>query len=132
MEGKHLPIVPSWETPVKNGRKPVKDVIKIHKPYQFSDEQYTSIALIDPNITIDFVERGKVVRKVRPVIKDYIVGRVRCGNDACITNLIKESVKPRQAIQRNGEGYSLRCDYCDHTDTLEEVYDKNRFIYIKN
>ncbi len=138
-EHQHLPLVIADYMPVQEGRKPVKDMIKLHLPYQFSDQQYQAMALIAPGISVSFIENGKVVRKVRPSLGSSVAGRITCGNNACVTNVRKEHVSPRHHVERrqlSGSApeeppFDLRCHYCETSDTVERVYTENRFVYIQ-
>lgn len=124
-----LPKVISDFMPVKGGRW-LKDMIKLHAHYQFSSEQYEACALLAPNITISFVQGGKVICKVRPILGNIIVDRITCGNAACVTNVKKEQVVPKHYLESVEEEKVLRCCYCEQGDTISQVYESNRFKYI--
>lgn len=104
-----------------------KDMLKVHGKYNLSHKQLQAIALIAPEIAIAVVESGKVVEKYRPVIGDYVVNLVQCGNSACVTNVKKEHVIPRHNME---DGGILRCNYCEVADTVGKIYEDKRFIYI--
>ena len=126
-EHERPPLVSAYNIPVVGGKKPGKDMTKIHSTYNFSTQQLEAISLIAPDATISVVENGIVTRKFRPVIGNYIEGRVRCGNKACVTNVEKENVKPKHTIDA---ARVLTCLYCEETDTVDQVYAETRFIYI--
>jgi len=127
-EKEQVPKVISDFMPV---RDTFKDMIKIHQEYTLSREQYEALALLAPEVTISFVKEGRVVRKVRPILGNWIEGRVRCGNPECITNVPKEHVVPKHKIEMvNGERV-LECNYCEQTDTIPRIYEENRFMYVQ-
>jgi aspartate carbamoyltransferase/aspartate carbamoyltransferase regulatory subunit len=119
--------VPSFNTPVLNGRNPLKDILKLHFPYELSSEQLKALALLAPDATINMVKNGKISRKFRPVIGNYIKDRIICGNDNCVTNLETENVIPYHIIEGQGK---VRCNYCEQPDTIQKIFDQKRFIYI--
>ncbi|MFH1276057.1 MAG: aspartate carbamoyltransferase regulatory subunit [Candidatus Woesearchaeota archaeon] len=126
-ENEKLPKVISDFMPV---RENFKDMVKIHQEYQLSAEQYETLALVTPNVTISFVKDGKVLRKVRPILGNWIENRVKCRNPDCVTNITKEHVVPKHRVETiNGERV-LECNYCELTDTIPKIYEDNRFIYM--
>ncbi len=129
-EHSHLPIVGAAYMPVEKGREAQKDMIKIHAPYEFSPAQWEAMALIAPDITVSYVQGGKVVRKVRPVLGDYIEERVKCGNDACVTNMPYEHAPSAHHIEQRGKEKILTCHFCERTDTIAKIYEEQRFNYI--
>ena len=130
-ESQKLPQVISDYMPVRDGRKSVKDMIKLHAPYVFSEEQYQAMALLAPEISVSFIAEGNVVRKVRPHLGSSVTGRITCGNTVCVTNVRKEHVTPKHHIERQNEDFILRCHYCETSDTVEKAYQENRFIYLR-
>lgn len=127
LEKEKFPKVISDYLPSKSG---YKDMIKIHSAYELSEKQYRAIALIAPNATISYVKNEKVIRKVRPVIGNWLIDRVRCGNGSCVSNVVKEHVKPKHRVEQFGSELILECNYCEQTDRIPKIYDENRFIYL--
>ncbi|MDO8656126.1 MAG: aspartate carbamoyltransferase regulatory subunit, partial [Nanoarchaeota archaeon] len=130
-EHQRLPQVISDYMPVRDGRKAVKDMIKLHSAYVFSDEQYQAMALIAPEISVSFITEGRIIRKVRPHLGSEITGRIICGNTACVTNVQREHVTCKHHVEPQKEGFALRCHYCETSDTVEKAYQENRFVYVK-
>jgi aspartate carbamoyltransferase regulatory subunit len=111
-------------------REHFKDMIKIHQEYSISTKQYEVLALISPEVTVSFVKDGEVTKKLRPILGNWIEGRVKCGNFACVTNIEKEHINPKhQVIEINGEKI-LECNYCEQTDTIDKINKEHRFIYV--
>ncbi|HIJ10731.1 TPA: hypothetical protein HA278_01610 [Candidatus Woesearchaeota archaeon] len=108
-----------------------KDMIKIRCTYEPTERQYEAMALVAPGVTVNFIEGGKVVRKVQPVSGNYVEGLVECGNKSCVSNLPYESAPSRHHLIQNGsEGYDLECRDCEVVDTTQKARHKNRFIYL--
>ncbi len=105
--------------------------MKIHAPYRVTDAQYAAIALLAPNATVNYVENGKVVQKVRPVLGNHIEDRVECGNDACVTNDPREPITNRHYVNGKRDSVMLQCGYCETVEPLAKVHQDERFIYIK-
>ncbi len=129
LEHEAVPKVISDHMPTHDGERH-KDMIKIHGHYDLSEKQYEAMALIAPGISISFVEGGKVARKVRPILGSGIEGLVRCGNDACATNVKKEHITPKHDVLDVNETRVLNCHYCEVEETIPEVYKANRFLYM--
>jgi aspartate carbamoyltransferase catalytic subunit len=126
-EKEKLPKVISDFMPVRDN---FKDMIKIHQEYFLSEKQYETLALISPQATISFVKNGAVLKKVRPILGNWVQGRVRCGNPNCATNIKKEHIIPKHQVYNINEERILECNYCEVTDTISKVYQENRFIYV--
>lgn len=130
LEKESVPMSISDHLPTRRGSERRKDMVKIHGNYKLTNKQYEAMALLAPEISVSIVQNGKVTRKLRPVLGSMIEGLVRCGNDACATNVKKEHITPKQnVIYVNGK-MVLSCHYCELEETIAEVYQKNRFLYI--
>lgn len=108
----------------------LKDLVKIHESYELTPEQHDAIALIAPNATINIIDGSSIIRKYQLKLGGSIDGRVVCVNEGCITNVKKEEISPKHYIEEIGDKIKLRCQYCEVSDTVERVYDDNRFVYI--
>ncbi len=131
-EKSHLPIVAAYHIDTQSGRKPNKDMIKIHEPYHFSQEQLEVLALLAPNVTISEIASRNVTRKYRPVKGSFIHNRISCSNQSCITNIKHENVQTLHHIVELDSGeIELHCHYCERTDTIPIIYKEERFKYIQ-
>jgi aspartate carbamoyltransferase regulatory subunit len=86
-----------------------KDMVKI-QDFRLDKETATYLSMLAPSITINIIENGEIVKKVKPEIPDEVKGIVPCINSRCITNT---------------EGYTsefyvtsknpvlLKCKYCE-------------------
>ena len=102
---------------VPSKREERKDVVKI-EDRELVPEEVDKIALIAPRATINIIRRTKVVAKHRVELPKAVVGFVRCGNSACITNALREPLETRFTVQP-GRPPRLRCAYCERD--LEDV-----------
>jgi aspartate carbamoyltransferase regulatory subunit len=91
-----------------------KDIVKLYH-YMVSREEAGILALIFPSITINYIRDWRV-EKERPGIPERIVGRIRCPETSCVTNLAREPASPKfTVLQKYGV---IQCMYCD---TLLEI-----------
>ena len=114
--------------PKRKGGDPVKDMIKIHANYRLSDKQIEAIALLAPNATISIIENSKVKEKYRGKIGCFVEERINCGNQKCVTNVDYEDVT---SVHRSlGDGL-YQCGYCEKFETLESIFNREGFNYIR-
>lgn len=86
-----------------------KDIVKIYH-YYISQNECNILSLTFPTSTINYIKDWKV-EKVKPQIPDKIVGRIRCPEVSCITNIKREPVMPKFTVLKS---YGvIQCDYCD-------------------
>jgi aspartate carbamoyltransferase regulatory subunit len=91
-----------------------KDIVKLYH-YMVAKDEAGILALIFPTITINYIRDWKV-EKEKPGIPERIVGRIKCPETSCITNLKREPAVPRFEVrQKHGV---IQCRYCD---TLLEI-----------
>ena len=90
-----------------------KDIIKIEN---IIDIDYTVLGLIDPNITIDVIE--KEVRKEKKKLErpEKVLNVIKCKNPRCITSI--EYHVPQIFHLANIKTGEYRCEYCDEINTL--------------
>ncbi len=88
----------------KTGRK---DMIKIAEAL---DLDLTMLGLLDPDITVNYIEGGRVVRKVKLGLPDQVEGILRCKNPRCITSI--EPTAPAKFSLANREKKEYACFYC--------------------
>ena len=85
-----------------------KDIIKI--------DENTSINLdilgyLDPNITINKIQEGKIIEKFHPSLPEKLVNIVKCKNPRCITSIEQELPHICELTDRENAIY--RCKYCE-------------------
>ena len=54
-----------------------KDIIKIE---DYMKIDYTAISLLSPNLTINEVENGKIVKKIKPKLPEKVINILKCNN----------------------------------------------------
>ena len=88
----------------KMGRK---DMIKISDTL---DLDLTMLGLLDPNITVIYIDDGKVARKVKLGLPDRVEGLIECKNPRCITSSERHGPAVFELVDRESKEY--RCFYC--------------------
>lgn len=89
----------------KMGRK---DLIKIETDLELN---FDVLGLIDPGVTVTYVENGERVRKVKLSPPEEVTGILTCKNPRCITNQEHiENIKFRLVNVATNE---YACEYCD-------------------
>ena len=89
----------------KMGRK---DIIKIDKRM---DINLDAIGYVDPGITINFIENGKLAKRTHIDPPEKIVDVIRCKNPRCITTVEQERPHIFKLTDRANGIY--RCIYCE-------------------
>lgn len=89
----------------KMGRK---DIIKIDKRM---DINLDAIGYVDPGITINFIENGKLAKRTHIDPPEKIVDVIRCKNPRCITTVEQEIPHIFRLTDRANGIY--RCIYCE-------------------
>ena len=89
----------------KYGRK---DMIKINELIELD---YAMLGYVDSNITVNFVEDGKMVKKLHMELPETLTNVAKCKNPRCITSVEQEIVQQFKLIDREHKVY--RCVYCD-------------------
>ena len=85
-----------------------KDIIKIDKKL---DIDFSILAYIDRNITVNVIENDERIKKFHPELEDVLVNIVKCKNPRCIT--ATERNLEQISILRDKEKGIYRCKYCD-------------------
>ena len=89
----------------KMGRK---DIIKIDKRM---DINLDAIGYVDPSITINFIENGKLAKRTHIDPPEKIVDVIRCKNPRCITTVEQEIPHIFRLTDKANGIY--RCIYCE-------------------
>ncbi len=85
-----------------------KDIIKINNVI---DINYDFLGLIDPNATVNIIEDGKTVKKVKLEVPEKVTNIIKCKNPRCVTSV--EHYFDHVFHLVNKEKRSYRCEYCD-------------------
>ena len=95
-------------TNIPSNKTGTKDMIKIETDFKIN---MNVLGLIDPNVTINFVQQGKVTSKLKLTLPREVVGIMKCKNPRCITN--HEPVKDVHFYLVDEYEKIYRCEYCD-------------------
>ena len=85
-----------------------KDIIKIDETIQLNLD---ILGYIDPNITVNLVQDGKLTKKKHLALPDTLTGVLRCKNPRCITTIEQEILHGFRLADPEKKTY--RCIYCD-------------------
>ncbi|MEL7602940.1 MAG: aspartate carbamoyltransferase regulatory subunit [Bacillota bacterium] len=89
----------------KMGRK---DLIKIETDLELN---FDVLGLIDPGVTISFVEEGERVNKIKLSPPQEVKGILTCKNPRCITNQEHIENVTFRLVDASRNEYA--CEYCD-------------------
>ncbi|ERT61865.1 aspartate carbamoyltransferase regulatory subunit [Peptoniphilus koenoeneniae] len=93
-----------------------KDLIKIETDF---DLDFAVLGLIAPHTTVNFIEDGNRIKKIRMELPEEVEGILKCKNPRCITN--DQKVEHHKFYLTNPETKEYRCEYCDSLNTFEEL-----------
>lgn len=93
---------------VKSKKLGRKDIIKVENSL---DVDLKVLGFIDPNITINIIEKDKIVDKIKLELPEEVVNIVKCKNPRCITSVEQEIEHKFKLVDREKGIY--RCIYCD-------------------
>lgn len=85
-----------------------KDIIKISAVI---DLDLDVIGYVDPDITINIIQNGRVVKRTNLEPPERVVDVIRCRNPRCITSTEQELPQIFRLTDRERRVY--RCLYCD-------------------
>lgn len=92
-----------------------KDLIKIETDLELD---MNVLGLIDPNVTINFVNNGELVSKVQLTLPTRVTGIMKCKNPRGISQY--EDVGDIDFYLVDAEKKLYRCEYCDSYTTFIE------------
>ena len=92
----------------KSNKMGKKDIIKIEGKNTLDLDM---IAVLDPTITINIIEDGKIVEKRALRLPDTVTGIIRCRNPRCITSV--EHQLPHTFRLADPDKGIYRCIYCE-------------------
>jgi len=85
-----------------------KDIIKIDEIIAIN---FDILALIDPNITVKFIQDEEIIDRKKLKLPDKVKNVILCKNPRCITST--EKYIPHIFHLENPEKRTYRCEYCD-------------------
>ena len=102
-----------------------KDLIKIETDYNLD---FTVLGLIAPHTTVNFIEDGERVKKIRMELPEFVEDVLTCKNPRCITNSERE-IPGHKFFLYNRDKKEYKCEYCDTVTTYGEWYGKDNRKY---
>ena len=90
---------------VKKGKK---DIIKVG---QVIDLDFDVLGYIDPGITVNIIQDGKLAKRSHLSLPERVKGIIRCKNPRCITSVEQELAHEFRLADREKKIY--RCIYCE-------------------
>ncbi|MEG2039331.1 MAG: aspartate carbamoyltransferase regulatory subunit, partial [Oscillospiraceae bacterium] len=94
---------------VKSNKMGRKDIIKIDERI---DINLQILGYIDPDITVNFIANGVVIKKADLTLPDKIINIVKCKNPRCITSVEQEIDHIFCLSDKDSRTY--RCIYCEN------------------
>ena len=85
-----------------------KDIIKIGRVI---DIDFAVLGYIDPGITVNIIENGKLAKREHLSLPDMVMDVIRCKNPRCITSIEQELRHEFRLTDREKGVY--RCVYCE-------------------
>lgn len=92
----------------RSGKTGRKDIMKIEDRI---DIDLDALGYIDPNITVNIIDGGKIVEKKRLSLPTTVTDLIRCNNPRCITSVEQDLPHVFQLVDPERGLY--RCKYCD-------------------
>ena len=90
---------------VKKGKK---DIIKVG---QVIDLDFDVLGYIDPGITVNIIENGKLAKREHLTLPETVKDIIKCKNPRCITSTEQELRHEFRLVDRERKIY--RCIYCE-------------------
>jgi len=94
----------------KSNKMGRKDIIKID---QHIDIDFNMLAVLEPNMTINYIKDGVRIEKKQLNLPEHIYGIIKCKNPRCITSIEQEL--PHRFKLTNREKAVYRCEYCEQS-----------------
>lgn len=98
----------------KSNKMGKKDIIKVENNIHMD---LKVLGFIDPNITINVIDNGEIIKKINLELPEEIGNIAKCKNPRCITSIEQEIVHKFKLTDKENNIY--RCVYCD------TAYEKN-------
>ena len=95
----------------KSNKMGRKDIIKIEGPITVNLDL---LAVLDPNITLNFIENDVIVKKGHPDLPEIVSDILKCKNPRCVTSSAFERGLVHTFKLTDRENRVYRCIYCEH------------------
>lgn len=94
----------------KSNKMGKKDIIKIEGPITVDLD---ILAVLDSNITLNFIENDKIVRKDHPALPAMVTNVIKCKNPRCVTSSDTERGLDHKFKLTDKNNRIYRCVYCE-------------------
>lgn len=94
----------------KSSKMGKKDIIKIEGPITVDLDL---LAVLDDQITLNFIENEKIVRKGHPNLPEKVTNIIKCKNPRCVTSSPTERGLKHTFKLTDPEKHVYRCIYCE-------------------
>lgn len=111
------PVIPGYNVPSSRAGK--KDIIGISQR-ELQPEDLTRLAILCPDATINVIRDGKIHRKFRMKLPEYLKDLIECPNSKCVTHPSNYEGVPT-IFHNEKEQSQFRCHYCTRPIPIEEV-----------
>ena len=91
-----------------SGKMGRKDILKIDK---LIDLNIDAVGFVDPGITVNIIEGGKLAKRKHLELPTEIVDVIKCKNPRCITTIEQELPQVFRLTDAVNKVY--RCKYCE-------------------
>ena len=105
------------------GKRGNKDLIKIQN-IRFDEKEAAQIALFAPTATVNVIENFKVIKKIKPMLPEKVVGIFACPNDNCASH--GEPVVGTFAVKSGKNEPRLKCFFCEKSYPISWVVKHNK------
>lgn len=85
-----------------------KDLIKIENEI---DLDMTMLGLLDPDLTVNIVENGRIKEKIKLTLPEKVKGILKCKNPRCVSTIEDIPDIEFTLVDRDKKIYC--CEYCD-------------------
>lgn len=106
---------------VKSNRMGRKDIIKIEDRI---DTELEALGFLDPNITVNIIDNGRIIEKMKLTLPERVRNIIRCRNPRCITSV--ESDLPQEFVLTDPQRGVYRCCYCEQEAEQRRDYARPR------
>ncbi len=93
---------------VSSNKMVAKDIIKIENNL---DIDLSILGIISTSITINIIEKEKIIKKYKPEIPSLISDVIKCKNPRCVTSVEANIKNKFNLVNKELKEYS--CDYCE-------------------
>ena len=94
----------------KSSKMGKKDIIKIEGPITVD---LNLLAVLDGDITLNFIENDEIVRKSHPILPEKVTNIIKCKNPRCVTSADTERGLSHTFKLTDPVNRVYRCVYCE-------------------